>query len=53
MLSYVTKIVCIWRADIGPLKVCSESILELFPTSYGVLGKAFKPMPSWPFELKG
>ena len=51
-MSYVTEIVCIQRADIGPLKICPESILELFPTSNGVFGKAFEPMTSWPFELE-
>ena len=35
------------------MKVCSESILELFPASNCVFGKAFKPMPGWPFELEG
>src|SRR3954468_16874170 len=52
LLSYVTEIVCIRGADVGPLKICSESILELFPTSNCVFGKAFKPVPGWPFKLK-
>ena len=52
-MSYVTEIICIRRADIGPLRICPESILELFPTSDGVFGKAFKLMPGWPFELEG
>ena len=50
MLSYVIEIVCIRRADIGPLKICPEISLKLFPTSNGVFGKAFEPMPGWPFE---
>ena len=52
-MSYVTEIVCIRRADVGPLKICSESILKLFPTSNGVFGKAFEPMPGWPLKLEG
>ena len=35
------------------LEICSKRILELFPTSDGVFGKAFKPMPGWPFDLEG
>ena len=35
------------------MKICPESILELFPTSDSIFWEAFEPMASWPFELEG
>ena len=35
------------------MKIFPKSVFELFPASNGVFGEAFKPVPSWPFELEG
>ena len=52
-MSYRTQIVHVPRSDISPLKICPKSVFEFFLASNGVFGEAFKPVPSWPFELEG